>query len=202
MHHLRPAKLAVATLTVLVLCSGIALAAVGVGTTTPQIVIDQDVRPGGIYRLPAIPVINTGTVRSEYKIFADRASQQSVHFADPAWITVLPETIVLEAGARGLVTPTMRVPLKARPGDYQALLVAQPIMPGADAATPNIQVGTKVLFRIARSNLLMAVYWRIRSLFELWSPWPYLVLAALIALPATVLVIRRYRVSLAVTRRS
>jgi hypothetical protein len=201
MNHFRPTVLTVAALTWLALCPGIAGAAIGVGTTTPEIVIDQDVQPGGIYRLPAIPVINTGTVRSDFKVFADRASQQSVHFADPKWITVAPKTISLEAGESGLVNATMKVPLRARPGEYQALLVAQPIALGAGANTPNIQVGTKVMFRIAESNLLIGLYWRIRSLLEIWAPWSYIVLAAVTVLVLSFIIVRRYRVSLVVTRR-
>ena len=201
MNRFRPTVLAIAILTFWALCQGIAGAAIGVGTTTPEIVIDQAVQPGGIYRLPAIPVINTGTVRSDFKVFADRASQQSVHFADPKWITVAPKTISLEAGDTGLVNATMKVPLRARPGEYQALLVAQPIALGAGANTPNIQVGTKVVFRIAQSNLVIALYWRIRSLLEIWAPWSYIVLATLIVLPFSFFFVRRYRVSLVVRRR-
>lgn len=179
-----------------------AAASIGVGTTTPRIVIDQDVQPGGIYRLPVIPVINTGTERSDFKVFVDRASKQSELFADPRWIRVTPGTVSLEASRSALINATITVPFLARPGDYQTLIVAQPIVPGASANMPNVQVGTKVVFRIVQSNPWAALYWRIRSLLELWAPWSYIVLALLFVLPLAWYLARRYRVSFAVSRRA
>jgi hypothetical protein len=201
MNRLRMMTMALATLCLFASCPAIAGATIGVGTTTPRIVIDQDVQPGGIYRLPAIPVINTGTERSDFRVFVDRASKQSQLFADPRWITVSPGTVSIEASQSALINATIQVPLTVRPGEYQALIVAQPLVPGASADTPNVQVGTKVVFRIVQSNVLVALYWRIRSLADLWAPWSYVGLALVVGLPLGWFLMRRYRVSFAVSRR-
>ena len=124
-----------------------------------------------------------------------------MHFANPQWIIVSPKTITLAAGAAGQVNATMRIPVNARPGEYQALVVFQPVAPGASADTPNIQVGTKVVFRIAQSNLFVGVYWRIRSLFEIFTPWSYMVLALLVLVPLAWFLARRFRISLSVSRK-
>ena len=202
MNRLRLIGTALATIALALFGAGVASASIGVGTTTPRIVIDQDVQPGGIYRLPVIPVINTGTERTDFTVFVDRASKQSELFADPRWVTVSPTTVSLDASRSALINATISVPFFARPGNYQALIVAQPIVPGAGANTPNVQVGTKVVFRIVHSNPLAALYWRIRSLLELWAPWSYILLALLVVLPLVRYLARRYQVSFAVSRRS
>ena len=201
MNRLRLMSIALATIALALSGVGVASASIGVGTTTPRIVIDQNVQPGGIYRLPVIPVINTGTQRTDFTVFVDRASKQSELFADPRWVTVSPGTVSLDASRSALINATISVPFLARPGNYQALIVAQPVVPGASANTPNVQVGTKVVFRIVHSNPFAALYWRIRSLLELWAPWSYILLALLVVLLLVRYVARRYRVSFAVSRR-
>ena len=177
-------------------------ATVGVGTTTPRIVIDQDVHPGGVYRLPAIPVINTGTERAEFRVFVDRASEQSELVADSRWIALTPAAVSLDASRSALINAIITVPLLVRPGEYQALIVAQPVVPGASPGTPAVQVGTKVVFRIVQSNPLVALFWRIRSLFEMWAPWSYIGAGIVIAGLLIWFLRRRYAVSFSVVRRA
>lgn len=202
MTYRRMAAVVAVTIALAASCPGTAVASVGVGTTTPRIVIDQDVQPGGIYDLPLIPVMNTGTERSDFKVFVDRASEQTERFVDPRWIQVTPAAASIDASRSVLVRATIYVPLTAPSGEYQALIVAQPVVPGASANTPSVQVGTKVVFRVVQSNLLVALFWRVLGLLMLWAPWSYIGLGFLVVVPAVWYISRRYRFAFAVTRRS
>jgi hypothetical protein len=178
-----------------------AFATLGVGTTTPRIVIDQDVRPGGVYRLPPIPAINTGTEREVIRLSADRASEQTELYADPRWIGISPGSVTLEPSGTALFDATLTLPLVVEPGTYQALIVAEPSVPGDAGSRPNIQVGTKVVFRVVPSNWFMALLWRLYSLLLLWSPWSFIVLAVGAGSLIAWIVHSRYHFSFRVARR-
>jgi hypothetical protein len=192
--------LSLAPLVLAAMCAP-AFATLGVGTTTPRIVIDQDVYPGGVYRLPPIPAINTGTELEVIKVFVDRASKQTELYADPRWFAISPTAATVGPGTAAPFDSVLTLPLVVAPGTYQALVVAQPFDPTANGSRPNIEVGTKVVFRVVPSNWFMAVLWRIYGLFMLWSPWSLIVLAVLVATLLAWIVNSRFHFSFKIARR-
>lgn len=201
MHNRKRISVAAVVLALgLVLCQQ-AFASLGVGTTTPRIVIDQAVHPGGVYRLPPIPVLNTGTERVVIAVFPDRASKQTERVADPRWIRVTTPPTAVEPSSSALFDSVLTVPFNAAPGTYQVLVVGQPSV-AAQGGAPNIQVGTKVVFKVVAANWLTALWWRLVSLLNLWAPWSYALLIALALLGLLWWVRSRYRFSFGVTRRT
>lgn len=150
---------------------------VGVGVGLGKVVLDAPLKPGTIYDLPTLPVINTGDETTEYEAFIEY--QENVPELRPGrdWVTFTPRTFSLEPGKVQPVEMTLRVPVNAKPGDYYAFLEARPLRKArtTGGASVGVAAASKFYFTVAPSNIFQAVMYRAISLITRYKPWTYIV---------------------------
>jgi len=166
--------------------SNLAFAGVGVGIQTGKIIVDQPLKPGVIYSLPPVIVINTGDVPAEYttsvQYHFEQEQNPEMGLRPPAeWFTFEPATFHLDPGKIQSVGVTLKLPVKAPPGKYFAYLQAQPIQK-AEGGVSLIRVAaaTKLWFTVVPANWWMGIYYRLLSLYAIYVFWVRLVLGIII----------------------
>jgi hypothetical protein len=162
-----------------------ALASIGVGIGTGKIQIAAPLKPGGIYELPSIVVLNTGDEPAHYEVTVQYQKDALQMWPDREWFRFSPQTFELEPGKVQVVQTSVRLPTKVQAGDYFGYLEAHPVkkdVPGQ--ASIGIAAAAKLYFSIAPSNVFQAVYWRLASMYSAHYPLdmiiPVLVIAALL----------------------
>ncbi len=165
-------------------------AKLGVGVGLGKINIDETLSPGGIYRLPSLPVLNTGDEPADYEVEVTFLSEQEERRPEASWFSFNPQSFHLEPGKSQIVEVSLTLPVNARAGNYFAFLEAHPVKK-AEGVTIGIAAATKLNFTVEPSGLLGAIIERIRSLLEQLQPIHY-VLIGVVGLGILVLVGRRY----------
>lgn len=170
---------------------GVAAAKIGVGVGSGKIQVDQDLKAGLIYTLPAITIINTGDEASDYGVGLQYRETQSEIKPPKDWFNFEPDTFHLEAGQTQVVQIKLTLPVSgAEPGNYFAFLQGRPV---STAQAGNTSVGVaaaaKLYFTVAPANFFAGVYYRTASLAKQYSPWSYVVLGVIFA--AIILVLFR-----------
>jgi len=167
-------------------------ARVGAGIGIGQIRIGRELTPGGIYPLPQIPVVNTGTEGGTYEMGLSYLEGQEWVRPDEAWIEFKPQRFYLEAGEMRHIKASLRLPTSARPGDYFSLLEVRRVPPEG-----KVRVGpaaaAKFYFPVRASSVLGAYRERFLTFIET-NPLIYLILAALLLVEAWLILRRHYRV--------
>lgn len=171
-----------------------ALAKIGVGVGLGKIQIDEKLSPGGIYKLPTLPVLNTGDEAGEYKVEITYLSDQPELRPDASWFSFTPQSFPLSAGGSQNVEVSLTIPVDARPGNYFAFLEAHPVAKG-EGVTIGVAAATKLNFTVKPSGVLGAAIERARSLLENNAPVSYIIIAvigAVLALSLLIIVGRKY----------
>ena len=165
-------------------------AKIGVGVGLGKIQIDEPLSPGGIYKLPSLPVLNTGDEAGDYEVAVTYQHEQEQLRPEEAWFSFSPETFYLEAGGSQKVDISLSLPVRAKPGDYFAYLEAHPTAK-KEGVTIGVAAATKLYFTVEPSGILGAAIARVTSWFENNAPYSYWVLAGLLML-MVILVFRRF----------
>ncbi len=169
-------------------------AEVGVGVGIGSINLGSGLEPGGIYPLPRIPVVNSGT---EFGGFAIRAEGINGPVAlkkeeIEKWFKFSPPEFDLGPKHSAQVTPTLSLPLSVPQGDYLVYLEAYPVRGQTGA---NVQVtpaaATKLYFGVNSGSVLGAVRNRIMT-WILYRSELYLIFAALLLLEAGLILRRNF----------
>ena len=158
----------------------IVLANVGVGVNLGKIEIDEPLKPGGIYSLPSIGVINTGDEAGDYELAVTYHQDQPELRPDQEWFNFSPASFHLEPGQSQNVAVKLNLPVKTKPGDYFAYLEAHPVIKAGPGTTIGIAAATKTYFTIIPANIWQAITHRISSFFFLYAPWTYVGLTIVI----------------------
>lgn len=175
-----------ALLAVAIILPSVAWARIGVGVGAGKVNVSEKLRPGGIYDLPTIPVLNTGDEPSDYKFTLEYHEGQEGREdmglkPDANWFNFTPQTFRLEPGKAQAVKVTLTIPTKVRPGKYFAYLEAQPT--SNDTKNGNASIGiaaaSKLWFTVAPSNIFLGIYYRFISLYVRYHPWDTIVLSVL-----------------------
>ncbi len=164
------------------LFSGTAAASIGVGVGTGRIVVREELKAGGIYTLPPITVFNTGTEEASYTMDVTLNEKQPQLKPDPAWFSFSPRQFKLKPKQSQVVVPTLRTPLKTKPGAYFGYLEAHPaetVQQGGAAV--GVAAATKLSFNLGSSNIFFSVWYRLQALFREYQPWSQIVLFAILA---------------------
>lgn len=148
-------------------------AGIGVGVGTGKIVVEDELKPGSVYRLPSISVINTGDVPGLYSIGVAYHQDQPELEPPKAWFRFSPEEFNLEPGQLQIVDITLDVPVNAVPGDYFAYVEAFPLSNSATGSvtTVGIAAASKLYFEITPANVLAGIYYKVISLWKYYQPW-------------------------------
>ena len=167
----------------------VSLAKLGVGVGLGKVDIDEELSPGGIYKLPTLPVLNTGDEDGEYQVSVTFREDQEEFRPDEGWFTFSPQSFPLKAGESQQVEISVTLPLNIRPGDYFAFLEASPKVSG-EGVSVGVAAATKLNFTVKPANILQAIIERIRKLFENNAPASY-VIAGIIVVAGLAIVGRR-----------
>jgi len=171
-----------------------AFAKIGVGVGLGKVQIDEELSPGGIYKLPTLPVLNTGDQDGDYEVTVTYLSDQSEFQPPVEWFTFGPQKFPLSAGGSQNVEVSLTLPVDARPGDYFAFLEAHPVAK-AEGVTIGVAAATKLNFTVKPAGVLGAAVERLRSLLENNAPASYIIIAVVggvLALSLLVVVGRKY----------
>lgn len=155
-----------------------------------KVAIDEELTPGGIYKLPTLPVLNTGDEDGEYQVTITFREDQEEFRPEEGWFTFSPQSFPLKAGESQQVEVSMTLPLGVRPGEYFAFLEASPKVSG-EGVSVGVAAATKLNFTVKPANILQAIIERIRKLFENNAPASYIFVGVIVAAGALI-VGRRY----------
>ncbi|MDP2671630.1 MAG: hypothetical protein Q8P13_04215 [bacterium] len=176
-----------------------ALSDIGVGVGTGKIVLNEKLKPGATYKLPPLTVFNTGTVTATYKIRPAFNEKQSQKKPKASWFSFSPEKISINPKKSEVVTARLSLPLSAPPGDYFVYLEAVPDQTVQKGTTSvGVAAATKLYFTVVPANFLMALLYRIISIYQQFAPWSYL-LTLLVVSITLIIVLRRVIIRLLLT---
>jgi hypothetical protein len=167
-------------------------ATLGVGVGVGKIQVDEDLKPGLIYNLPSITVLNTGDQASDYEMAIEHHENQKEIIPEDSWFTFSPSTFNLLPGKAQEIKITLNLPVRSEPGDYFAYLEARPTQKTAIGTTAvNIAAATKLYFTVVPANIFEAVYYKLLSLWNIYYPWPQIIIVGLV-LVLLLLIIKRF----------
>lgn len=167
----------------------IVLARIGVGVGIGKIEVDESLKPGGVYDITPLVVLNTGDEPSDYEIKVNYHAKQAELQPSQEWFSFIPSPFHLEPGQSQNVAMKLTLPVKTNPGDYFAYLEAHPIIKAGAGTTIGVAAATKLYFTVVPANILQAIAFRIFSFLKMYSPWSWVVLA-LIAGAVIIVVLR------------
>jgi len=182
----------------------LALARIGVGVGTGKIVVDQPLKPGLIYTLPSLSVVNTGDEPAEYGASIEYHEGQETR-ADmglkPAkeWLSFEPEKFHLEPGQAQQVQIKLSLPVKGvEPGTYFAYLEGHPVQKDVAGQTRiGVAAAAKLYFTVAPANIFQGIYYRFISLYSQYHPWDTIILAMIAAAVIFRIISKRFKFQIA-----
>ena len=143
------------------------VASIGVGVGTGKIQVDEKLKPGTIYQLPALGVLNTGDEESDYEVIISYHEKQPELKPQNEWFDFSPQKFHLEPGKIQNVSIKLNLPIKAEPGQYFAYLEAHPVKSSpAQTTTIGIAAATKLYFEITPGNIFSGIYYKILGLLK------------------------------------
>lgn len=169
-----------------------AFARIGVGVGTGKIVVEQKLKPGIIYELPPLTVVNTGDEPSDYAVGISYFQNQKQRMPDESWFIFSPKTFHLDPGKVQIVNIKLNLPVNARPGDYFAYVEGHPVKKTTSGLTTiSVAAAAKLYFTVVPANLFQAMYYKAASFWTLYQPWTNWFAIALVV-AAFLLVINKF----------
>lgn len=170
----------------------LAFARIGVGVATGKIKVQDKLKPGIIYNLPALTVINTGDVPSDYEVDVTYYEKQPQLKPPNDWFIFSPQRFHLDPGKVQIINIKLNLPISVTPGDYFGFLEAHPIQKDTVGKTTiGIAAATKLYFTLVPANIFYGLYYKIISFWEIYAPWPQRVLTVIVLIGA-LLFIRKF----------
>lgn len=158
-------------------------AKIGVGVGTGKIQVKDKLKPGIIYELPSLTVLNTGDEESDYEVNVSYHEKQPQLQPPQSWFIFSPQKFHLEPGKSQLVTIKLNLPVRTEPGDYFAYLEGHPFKKSVSGNTTiGVAAAAKLYFTVIPGNFLEGIYYKIASFWKVYSPWPQRVLLLIGAL--------------------
>lgn len=155
---------------------------IGVGVGTGRIEVSEQLRSGGIYKLPPVTVFNTGDKTATYTMSVTLNEKQPQLKPKPEWFSFSPDTFTLAPGKAQVVTPSFHPPLVTKPGKYFAYLEAHPDKTAKQGTTQvGVAAATKLSFTVVASNIFVAMLFRLAALYRQFEPWSQIVTGLIVA---------------------
>jgi hypothetical protein len=174
----------------------------GVGIMPGIIRVDEPLLPGGRYNLPSLQVLNTGSEASDYEVELAFMSEQAELQPRAEFIILSPRSFHLEPGASQVVSLSLDIPVRAKPGEYLAYIEAHPVATGAgDGMQIAAAAATKLYFTVKPANVFVGVINSIATFFTNTAPGSYIVLGIIVLGLAVFLVRRRITVDITIARK-
>jgi hypothetical protein len=108
----------------LLLPASAAEASIGIGIQAGPVRLSSAAHPGGIYQLPAVYVVNTGSDEESVTLKIERISPGTGLTVGPSWIHVSGGAVQLGHNQSARIGLQLSVPANARPGHYFSDVVA------------------------------------------------------------------------------
>ena len=177
-------------------------AQLGVGIMPGIIHVDESLLPGGRYNLPSLQVVNTGNMSSDYRVEPASEAQQEELQPPADFIVLSPTSFHLEPGANQVVSLSLDIPLKAKPGDYLTYIEAHPVATGGGGGTQiGIVAATKLYFTIKPANVFVAITNSIANFFTRNAPVSYIVPGIVVLGLLVFFLQRRIRIDIRIARK-
>lgn len=152
------------------------MAKLGVGVATGKIVVDQILKPGLIYDLPPLNVLNTGDETATYGVDIAYHETQWEKRPPESWFSFSPTEFTLKPGEAQAVKLTLNIPIKVEPGKYFAYVEGAPRQKSESGGTSiGIAAAAKLYFEVAPANIFVGLYYRLVSFWTRYLPWTNLV---------------------------
>ncbi len=149
-----------------------AYAKLGVGVATGKIVVEDKLKPGVIYNLPVLTVLNTGDEEGEYEVGVAYHEKQPELQPPEKWFEFSPKTFFLKPGEAQKVEMRLNLPIKTEPGNYFAYVEGRPIKKSEGGQTSvGIAAATKLYFTVVPANPVLGAYYKAASIWKLNQPW-------------------------------
>lgn len=160
-------------LAIFLLVPATVFARIGVGVATGKILVHDLLKPGIIYNLPPLTVVNTGDVASDYTVAITYFEKQPQFKPPNDWFIFSPQTFHLNPGQVQVVNIKLNLPIEVKPGDYFGFLEAHPVQKDkAGQTTIGIAAAAKLYFTVVPANIFYGIYYKVISFWEIYAPWP------------------------------
>lgn len=170
-------------------------ARIGVGVGNGKIQVDKQLKAGGIYELPALPVLNTGDEPGEYGVSVEFQEDAPELRPSREWFAFEPANFSLQPGEVKLVKVKLTLPVKTEPGDYFAYLEGHPIKKSEAGKTSiGVAAAAKLYFTVAPANFFQGLYYRFASLYTRYHPWDTVALSAILVAALAVLAGKKLKI--------
>lgn len=152
------------------------MAKIGVGVGTGKIQVEEKLKPGIIYTLPSLTVINTGDEPTNYEVGISYHEKQPELMPNKSWFHFSPRKFYLEPGQVQEIKLEVNLPLKAKAGDYFAYVEGYPLKRVEQNGETSIGIAaaSKLYFSVVPGTLFESLYYRLSSFWSVHSPWPQL----------------------------
>jgi hypothetical protein len=169
-----------------------AAADVGTGVGAGPIQLATPTVPGHSYQLPALYVINTGTVTSSYEVRVERVSPDPGRSVPSPWVRFLSNDFALRPRQSTYVAMVLTVPTDAAAGSYGSdLLVGTTTRTRSNGgAVLGAQAATKLAFRVGARTRPFG-----------WPWWADVAIAVAALVAAGAVAVRRFGLHIRVERR-
>ena len=177
-------------------------AQLGVGVTPAVIQVDEPLLPGGRYSLPSLQVLNTGNESSDYGVELASMAEQEELQPSADFIILNPTSFHLEPGASQVVSLSLDIPLKAKPGNYLAYVEAHPVATsGGGGMQIGVAAATKLYFTVKPANAFVAITNSIANFFTRNAPGSYIVPGVIVLGLLVFFLRRRIRIDIKIARK-
>lgn len=176
----------------LLIFPSIAYSKIGVGVGTGKIQVKDKLKPGMIYKLPPLTVLNTGDEESDYTVSVAYHTKQPEFMPEKDWFIFAPSEFHLKPGEVKVVDVKINLPVSTRPGDYFAYLEGRPTIKAKEGITTiGIAAAAKLYFNVVPANIFQGLYYKIITFWQVYSPWTERA-AILIGIIAFTLILKRF----------
>jgi hypothetical protein len=182
-----------ASLIVLLAIPATAQASIGVGIQAGPVRLGAAAHPGGSYALPPVYVVNTGTQPEALTVRIERVSSGPGRPVPASWVHASGSAVRLSHNQGTRIPLQLVLPATAPPGQYLTDVVVRGSASVSDGgANLGVAAATKLQFRIVPG--VVSAGW-----FSM-PRWVLLTAAAMVALVAIALMVRRSGVRIRIER--
>lgn len=179
----------------LFLFAGVTFAKIGVGVGTGKIRVTDKLKPGTIYQLPSLSVVNTGDQPSDYDVGISYHEKQKQLEPPEGWFIFTPKRFHLNPGKVQVVNIKLNLPIRIEPGDYFAYVEGRPAQKSTNGITSiGIAAAAKLYFTVVPGSFVEGIYFKLVSLWQVYAPWPQYILIGLGAIIVILLVKKFFHV--------
>ena len=167
------------------------LAQLGAGVGLGKISVNEVLTPGGVYKLPDLPVINTGEIPAKYKLSVELPAEflQKYPLVErkrqevllKKWVLFNPSQVSLQPKESKNIKVSLALPFDASQGEYFFYLESAAQV---ENSSSNVSLGpaaaAKLYFTVGQApGVLGAFKQRVSTLWHFYQPWSTIIIVAL-----------------------